>query len=213
MKDYILGIVIPYYKSSLQAEQIFKFSLDCIMYQIRLYELEEEVKICICEDGQKSRWLDKFKDKYNYINIELIRNEENKGISYSRNRCIEKLIPECKYITFVDADDRLTDGYIVKLINACRKSNKIIQCIFNANENIGELKIDSFKNHVTAIVWPSYIFKDKMFDENLRFAEDKDFLDKYFRENVETELLNAEYYYNYGLNKKCLSYTKGEDHE
>ena len=97
-----LQILVPRYN---EPSEIIKGLLDSIVNQRSIDK--DNFEIIICDDGSKEcpleniiSTLESYKDK---INIRWIKNEENKGISYTRNRLMNEATAE--YIMWCDADD------------------------------------------------------------------------------------------------------------
>lgn len=68
-------------------------------------QTEKNIEFVICDDGSLDATyeiLQDFQKKYN--NIILLRNQTNKGLAYSLNRCLKAATGE--YIARMDADDR-----------------------------------------------------------------------------------------------------------
>lgn len=78
--------------------------------------------ICV-DDGSKDNsvaLLKELQKKYDFIKI--FSNDENMGVSYTRNRTIE--LASGKYIWFVDPDDMLYPGVILNMYNEIEKYNE-----------------------------------------------------------------------------------------
>lgn len=92
-----LQILVPQYK---ETEDIVKPLLDSIEIQQNV-DLKNEVGVIIVNDGTDVRLSDEFLRKYTYP-IEYYQNE-HKGVSATRNACLDKATAE--YVMFCDADD------------------------------------------------------------------------------------------------------------
>lgn len=92
-----LQILVPQYK---ETEDIVKPLLDSIEIQQNV-DLKNEVGVIIVNDGTDVRLSDEFLRRYTYP-IEYYQNE-HKGVSATRNACLDKATAE--YVMFCDADD------------------------------------------------------------------------------------------------------------
>lgn len=90
----ILSIIIPYYNVAHYTDELLK----CLAPQIR-----EGVEVILVDDGSKVPY------KTNYKWCKVVR-QENKGVSAARNKGLE--LAQGEYITFIDADDLVSDRYI-----------------------------------------------------------------------------------------------------
>ena len=101
-----LSIIIPFYN----ALPYFNELLDSLMPQIT-----DDIEVIFVDDASTDESLSAI-DKYlsNY-NVYLIKNDSNKGVSYSRNEAIKKARGE--YIWFVDADDIIPVNTVNIIIN------------------------------------------------------------------------------------------------
>ena len=95
-------------------------------------------EIIIIDDGSTDKTYEKCKSfiiNNSNININLFK-RKNKGVSYTRNEIIQK--SQGKYITFIDADDRIIFDKYVKIIKDIKNSNyDYVIC----NNNINSYKI------------------------------------------------------------------------
>ncbi len=157
-------------------------------------------------------------EKYNkYQNINFIENSINYGVSYSRNLGINNA--NTKFITFIDSDDTISDGYIKDIknnfINAVQcvcygfnfvdsiSENQNEQCIYldDALSNIDKIiKLEDsglFASACNKIYLLDYIRKNKIcFNVNSKIMEDYEFNLKYF-ENIKKIKVSNKCFYNY----------------
>lgn len=106
-----VSIIIP----AFNAERYLSECLDSCLCQ-NLSPVEYEI-ICVddCSCDGTFRILNRYRDAYPIIKV--VRNEENRGVSCSRNIGIEKA--SGKYIWFVDADDFINNNVLKALKDKC----------------------------------------------------------------------------------------------
>ena len=199
--DFKLGIVIPYYKTGRIRETLMKELVENLKAQI--YGLETNVKVCIYEDGTNSTWL----KNLDHINFKVIQGDENKGISYARNRCIDYLLEYgCNYIVMIDSDDYLDYDYIWSIYNEWKNNPRLYY--FTDFEILDKIKPRvGLKERITGIVRHKSLLENARFNEETRYAEDVEFNDNYLRDKLtEPYYIDTIYHYNFGIDKKCLSY-------
>lgn len=204
LEDYFkLGVVIPYYKTGRIRETLMKELFELIVSQIIWIDY---VEVCIVEDGTNSTWLkNKWTDSFHTHYIGL---DENKGISTARNTGIDFLLSKgCNYLIFIDSDDYIESDYFIKIYEAWKKEKRLYY--FTDFEILDKIKArEGLKERVTGIVIHRSIFDEgARFDESIRYAEDVDFGNKYLRDKLtEPYYIDTIYHYNFGIDKKCLSY-------
>ncbi len=100
----MISIVIPTYNrvSSLQA---------CVESIVPQYY--PGLEIVIVDDCSTDLTREYLKDLAHYDFIKIYLNKENHGVNYSRNRGVE--LASQKFILFLDSDDQLVDGSLVKV--------------------------------------------------------------------------------------------------
>ena len=179
MKKYKLGVAIPYYKQNLLCEQLFNYLKEIIDMQMMYYDLYNEVKVIVYEN--------------------------NIGLSAARNKIMEELIPECEYITFIDADDRIDEKYLITIYELLMSTKFDV---YMSEFYINKSKFDhlTLQNHVTGVVYRTELIKNIRFNENRNVAEDMEFNEEVRKLNPDCINITCKYYYNYGANKDCLSY-------
>lgn len=181
-----LSIIIPYYKTY---EETIK------LLNILIPQLTDEVEVFLIDDGCKEERLDIYKDKLNIIHL-----EENHGLSYARNRGIEKV--KGQYIVFVDSDDYVANDYIETIINKINTS-KFDYCYFSW-QMINKKDIIRIKDNPPSwnlAVWNAIYKREytEMFDDNIRFCEDVPWQIKMRAKNGKKEIIDKVlYFYNDG---------------
>lgn len=165
-----LSIIIPYYNTKKWCENIIKK----LLYQMILYPQTEIILIDDCSTEDTS-WL----DKYKYL-ITIIHNEENMGVSFSRNAGLERATGN--YIQFVDSDDDITTYFLSVIYENLneRFDYSLYRWYANGKVTEGDIPEESIKWNWA--VW-GYTFKRKVignirFDETKNCMEDYDFISK-----------------------------------
>lgn len=155
-----LSIIIPVFNG----EKYIKNCLDSI-----LTDISDNQEVIVVNDGStdntKQILLD-YKKKHGNISI---YNNENHGVSYSRNYGID--VAKGEYIMFVDADDILSLGWNKKVNIAIKEKKDFI--FFNMHEdlnNISKIELISYmfdkkKNIYLSTPW-SKLFKLKIIKDN-----------------------------------------------
>ena len=201
----LLGVAIPYYRNSIQAEMFFK----SLMIQIEK-QLTNNMILYIYEDGQISEWL----DKYSNYNVIIERSVINKGVAYARNKCINYLKDKVDYILFVDSDDSLSNHYLLSMYGYCKNGYDIVESAFNYKGHIFGFKSNVKRGGMTGSAFKSSMLGNLQFDESLQIGEDTKFMDELldFSKHKKLYCPAAIYYYNYGANPKSLivRFKKGE---
>lgn len=184
MKKYKLGVAIPYYKQNLLCEQLFNYLKEIIDMQLYFYNLNHDVKVLVYENDI--------------------------GLPAARNKLMEELIPECEYITFIDADDRISKDYLFTIYRKIYTSNYGIY-ITEFYINHSKFEHDTLQNHVTGVVYRTDLIKNIRFNVNRNVGEDMEFNNEVRKLNPTCITIPCQYYYNYGANKDCLSYRYARD--
>ena len=78
---------------------------------ISLKKKINKIRVIIVNDGSKDKTLLNAKKFQKKLNIKIINNKKNKGVSISRNKGIEYAKGE--YLFFVDSDDKLIDNSLL----------------------------------------------------------------------------------------------------
>lgn len=108
-----LSIIVPVYN-------VEKYIRTCVESIFRQGLSEDEFEVIIINDGTPDKSMDKIADIIEgHKNIQVI-NQQNKGISITRNNGINKAVGE--YIVFVDSDDILVENSLPLLINEAQKA-------------------------------------------------------------------------------------------
>lgn len=99
-----LSIIIPYFETY----DLTKKLLDSLVHQSN-----REIEIILVDDGCDEIAFDDYVVLRSFDNLHIIH-QENHGVSYSRNKGLEKA--QGKYIAFIDSDDMVMPNYIDTLL-------------------------------------------------------------------------------------------------
>lgn len=177
MNDYYLSIIIPAYNCE-------KYIDECIKSIIK--QKKDFIEIIIINDGSTDRTLEKCEEfSKKFQNVKVI-NQENKGVSYTRNIGVRN--SNGKYIMFLDSDDHLEENSLENIqellsdnIDVLRYSyviknkNKYKKIIFKEEEfNLYNSSKDFFKIFFQKtnqnMIWAQVIRKDLL--KNISFNQD-----------------------------------------
>ena len=203
-----ISIIIPAYN----AEKYINECIDSILKNSK--ESLNQTEIIVINDGSTDRTLKKL-EKYKENNIIHVYTTKNQGVSAARNYGIK--LAKGDWITFIDADDKVTEGFVDQNINELNNSALIKTTIStnNYNNQIKDKTTISIQHLLSKLTYgeiPAFIFsyffkkdivKQIHFNKNIHFMEDSLFLIEYLNKtkekyNVETNL--ASYLYN---NNQC----------
>ena len=203
-----ISIIIPAYN----AEKYINECIDSILKNSK--ESLNQTEIIVINDGSTDRTLKKL-EKYKENNIIHVYTTKNQGVSAARNYGIK--LAKGDWITFIDADDKVTEGFVDQNINELNNSALLKTTIStnNYNNQIKDKTTISIQHLLSKLTYgemPAFIFsyffkkdivKQIHFNKNIHFMEDSLFLIEYLNKtkekyNVETNL--ASYLYN---NNQC----------
>ena len=199
-----LSIIIPAYNAE-------KYINECIDSILRNSQNSlSQTEIIIINDGSTDRTLEKLEKYKEYKNIHIYTTK-NQGVSAARNYGIK--LAKGNWITFIDADDKVTEGFIDEHIIKL-KDNTLLKTKILTNENtspINKIKAASIQQLLLKINYgeiPAFIFsyfykKDTIkhiyFNESIHFMEDSLFLIEYLKKTDEIQCLETNqtpYLYN-----------------
>ena len=182
-----LSIIIPAYN----AEQYIKPCLDSILQNSK--ESLSETEIIVVNDGSTDNTL-KILESYNqYKNIK-IHTTKNKGVSAARNLGIS--LAKGDWITFIDADDTISDHFVDKniprfnedILIKCEVVNQIPDkaqvgraVSKTTREFLHGLILGQINGFSVSYFYDSKILKSIRFREDIYFMEDLVFLMKYLK--------------------------------
>ena len=210
-----LSIVIPVYNAE-------KYINECIDSILRNSQKSlNQTEIIIVNDGSTDHTLDKLKKYKKYKNIHIYTTK-NQGVSAARNHGIK--LAKGNWITFIDADDKVTEGFIDEHINKL-KDNTLLKTKILTNESTDSIKknnttsiqklLSKIKNGEMLAFIFSYFYKKDIikhihFNESIHFMEDSLFLIEYLKKTDEVQCLEtnqAPYLYN--INQYSASNSSG----
>ena len=199
-----LSIIIPAYNAE-------KYINECIDSILRNSQNSlSQTEIIIINDGSTDRTLEKLKKYKEYKNIHIYTTK-NQGVSAARNYGIK--LAKGDWITFIDADDKVTEGFIDEHIIKL-KDNTLLKTKILTNESTDSIKKNeaasiqqllSKINHgeIPAFIFSYFYKKDIVkyiqFNEKIHFMEDSLFLIEYLKKTNEIQYLEtnqAPYLYN-----------------
>lgn len=210
---YKISVIIPTYKP----EEEFKFCLESLEHQT-MPKTDYEVVIIL--NGEK--------EPYEQFIMKTIENLSfyarffylsEKGVSNARNFGINKALGE--YITFLDADDWLSENYLDSLYETTKAKNKLVVSnvlCYNPEDNtysidflgrlFSKLKKDKVYSHVKvrsyfSVPWakllPAKVCKENKFDNRFNYGEDALFMftiEPFLHKTIKSEE-NVIYYRRY----------------
>ena len=199
-----LSIIIPAYN----AEKYINECIDSILKNSQ--KSLNQTEIIIINDGSTDHTLEKLEKYKEYKNIHIYTTK-NQGVSAARNYGIK--LAKGNWITFIDADDKVTEGFIDEHIIKL-KDNTLLKTKILTNENtspINKIKAASIQQLLSKINYgeiPAFIFsyfykkdivKYIQFNEKIHFMEDSLFIIEYLKKTDEIQCLEtdqAPYLYN-----------------
>ena len=141
MKKPKISIIVPVYN----VEKYLNKCLDCLVKQT--YSNLEIIIVNDCSSDDSERIIKEYEKQYN--NIIYIKNENNKGLSFSRNIGLKSATGE--YIGYIDSDDYVPYNYYESLINTSLTENAdIVVCDINViyeNDNVSNRTICGSKDN------------------------------------------------------------------
>ena len=190
-----LSIIIPAYN----AEQYIKPCLDSILQNSK--ESLSKIEIIVINDGSTDNTL-KILEIYNQYKSIKIHTTKNQGVSAARNLGIN--LAKGDWITFIDADDTVSDYFVDKniprfnedILIKCEVVNQVpdkVQVGRAASKTTREFlhglilgQIDGFS---VSYFYDSKILKSIRFREDIHFMEDSVFLIEYLKKCKAKEVI------------------------
>lgn len=128
-----VSIVIPVYN----AEKTVQRTVESL-----IYGEEQNIEIILVEDCSKDKsWTVCQKLSNRYSNVYCFQNEQNSGVSYTRNRGLEAAKSE--YIVFVDSDDWASGKYAKEMLGAAQKNpESLVICGHHFRDEVSRYQRD-----------------------------------------------------------------------
>lgn len=191
MKQFKFSIVVPIYNVEKYLEETIESVID------QTIGFEENIQLILVNDGSQDNSEEiclKYKEKYPE-NVVFIK-KENGGVSSARNKGIEFI--QGKYVNFLDGDDKWSPDALELIYDFFEKNNNDIDFVvarkklFEAEERFHILDykfdktkvVDIFEDYdfvqmdVTSVVLKTEVVKKYKFNENLKYAEDAEFINR-----------------------------------
>lgn len=206
----VISVILPVYNGEDRVS-------NCI--ESIITQTYKQFELIIINDGSSDLTLDivnKFAEKDNRIKIISI---ENSGVSYARNKGLEKATGD--YITFIDADDFYNNNFLERMHDLINKDNSDIAicnfCYFNKNK-ITKNKLSSinefdkfslilseycFQGYVWNKIYKRKIVQDVYFNTKITYLEDLLFNVKIFKKTNRIVYTNS-VLYNYVINEESV---------
>ena len=207
----LISVIVPIYNAADSLERC----IDSIMKQN--YSNIEIILIDDCSTDKSLEICKKFSKMDKRINI--TKNENNMGVSQTRNKGID--ISKGDYICFVDSDDYINDNYVEILYNNIKKYNVDLACsliekvkmnnpILYKNDNKFLGLFTSYKGYIANKLYKIEIIRrnNVRFNENISMCEDLLFNFQYIKQckNIFCDIYRT---YNYQDNHNGLSKSIG----
>ncbi len=213
-----ISVIVPAYN----AEKYIEKCLDSILNQTK-----KEFEIIVVNDGSKDNTLDILNEyKNSYPHIIRVIDQENQGLSVTRNNAIKEA--QGDYLVFIDSDDYIKSDMLEKLFDKavsggydivasdvdCVYPDKTVLIESGVKENIKELSLEDKKKLFFGVypVVVNKIYKRELFqNEDLFFEpgiwfEDVLFFHKLIP-NIKSIGFVKESFYQYIQNPGSITYT------
>ncbi len=128
-----ISVVVPVYN----AESVLRKSVESLVYGD-----ERDLEVILCEDhGKDNSWTLCQALSQEFPNVIALRNDRNRGVSHTRNQCLQAATGE--YILFVDSDDWVSGSYARSLIATAQQYPQALAlCGFCFHDDVGGYKRD-----------------------------------------------------------------------
>ncbi|MBQ6218262.1 MAG: glycosyltransferase [Methanosphaera sp.] len=197
----LVSVIMPVYNRSDLVSNAIKSVLN---------QSYDNFELIIIDDGSTDdtiNQINKFKDK----RIKLLKNEENRGVSYSRNRGLKE--SKGRYITYLDSDNDWDERYVEAVVGAFTV-NKDADAVYSGQliykrtrYNLDSIRFGAFNKGLLSnnnyIDLNAYAHTRELyekadgFDENLERFVDWDLILKYslFGKTYSIPVVLSNYYY------------------
>lgn len=192
--EYLVSVIIPVYNRI----DLIEKTVESVISQNNF----EKYQIILVDDGSTDGSdikCDELSEKYSNV---FAFHQKNAGVSAARNLGIEKA--EAKWISFIDADDYILDGFFDKMLEG--EKADLICCAYMGNSGISEALPNAFgekiyyKDEVRNVLFPvmldgytfyqcwNKLYRKSIIDENsirfpvgVKYAEDMVFVFNYVK--------------------------------
>ena len=123
-----MNISMKWISFCLPVYNVKKYLNDCILSIIQQDIDKDEYEIICIDDSSTDGSYEVVQNiASHYDQIRVFKNTKNRGVSYTRNKCIQ--LAEGEYIWFVDPDDMLYPGVVGGFIDCIKETGeKVIRC-------------------------------------------------------------------------------------
>lgn len=186
-KKKMLSVIIPYYNVEKYLNQL----LETLSKQVT-----DEVEVIVVDDGSDVE----FKTDYKWAKV--IR-QKNGGVSSARNTGLDNA--KGQYIAFIDADDNVSDNYIVNILEKAKNENfdylnlswksvpKGIEVILKSVDD----NFPFYNRSVWNRVYKKSIIGNTRFNTRKSFGEDAEFSKSVIKNGMKKSFISEfMYYYN-----------------
>lgn len=215
----LISVIVPIYN----VEKYLKKCIDSIIKQTY-----NNLEIILVDDGSTdncAKICDEYAKKDKRI---IVIHNSNQGVSASRNFALEKA--RGKYITFLDADDFISNNYIEVLYNMIKikkidlaiigndeqfngtilKDNKKLKKIMSNKETIKNILEEKY---ITSVCWGKIYKRETLnnikFDVNLKIGEDFKFIMEVLNKCKNVNIDTSQNLYHYRLNEDSVTQQDG----
>lgn len=130
----LVSVIVPVYNS----EKYLKACIESILNQSYI-----DLQIIIINDGSKDNTTQIARELIKEDNRIIYIEQENKGVSYTRNLGID--LAKGEFIVFLDSDDTIESNYIELLVNKIRNDNlDLVTCGYTDISIYGTIKLNDF---------------------------------------------------------------------
>lgn len=220
MKDReLISVIVPIYN----VEKYLRKCIDSIIEQTYT-----NLEIILVDDGSPDncgKICDEYAKKDKRI---IVIHNSNQGVSASRNFGLDEA--KGNYITFIDADDFVSNNYIEVLYNMITlkeadlaiigndeqfnekifKTNKKIKKVINNEETVRRILEEKY---ITSVCWgkiyKSELLNDIRFDTNLKIGEDFKFMMEVLNKCHNVNIDTTQNLYHYRLNEDSVTQQNG----
>jgi glycosyltransferase involved in cell wall biosynthesis len=123
---------------------------------------DSDFEVCICDDASPDRTLETIRSFEGRLRLKITKNNENRGVTYSRNRALE--LAEAPLLLFMDADIRVPPDAIGKL-RATLEAHKadVVEGVYSPVALDGGL----FSDYYAAFVHHSFLISETPVEYNV----------------------------------------------